>query len=146
MFEVDARLNSLEWYGYGPQECYVDRMGGSRLGRYRADVKDQLTPYLRPQEAGSHVGVRWANVTDNAGHGLRFECLEGMEFSALAHSPDEIENALHHYELPPIFRTVIRPAMMRRGVGGDDSWGAMTHDEFRIPKGRAKFQFAFRGV
>ena len=61
-------------------------------------------------------------MTDSRGAGLRFECATGMEFSALPASPFEVENALHHTELPPRHFTWLRPALMRRGVGGDDSW------------------------
>jgi beta-galactosidase len=147
MFLADAALADLTWYGEGPEECYVDRRGGARLGVYRAEVAQQLTRYLRPQEAGSHTGVRWATVTDKRGAGLRFDCLGGMEFSALPWTPFEIENALHHTELPPIQRTVLRPALMRRGVGGDQSWGAMTHPEYRLPTGQELvFRFGFQGL
>ena len=145
MFVTDADLDKLTWYGEGPEECYVDRHGGARLGIYHSEVSRQLTSYLRPQEAGSHTGVRWANIQDSRGWGVRFESLtpDGMEFSALPWTPFEIENALHDYELPPIHHTVLRPALMRRGVGGDDSWGAMTHPEYRLPTGPLTFHFAF---
>ena len=145
MFVVDADLDRLTWYGEGPEECYVDRRGGARLGLYHGDVSRGLTPYLRPQEAGSHTGVRWASVVDARGWGVRFEAMSesGMEFSALPWTPFEIENAPHAHELPPIHHTVLRPALMRRGVGGDDSWGAMTHPEYRLPTGPLTFRFAF---
>jgi beta-galactosidase len=147
LLTADADLHRLRWYGEGPHECYVDRRNGARLGVYAAEVADQLTPYLRPQEAGSHTGVRWAEVTDDRGVGLRFGCADGMEFSALPWTPFEIENAAHHVDLPPIQRTVLRPALMRRGVGGDDSWGAMTLPEYRLPAGNdLVFRFSFRGI
>ena len=137
----------LRWYGDGPEECYVDRRGGARLGVYDRDVTTELTPYLRPQEAGSRTGVRWAEVTDGRGAGLRLESAGAMEFSALPWTPDEVENARHHTELPPIHRTVLRPALMRRGVGGDDSWGARTLAQYHLPSGGdLVFEFAFRGV
>ncbi|MFZ0531390.1 MAG: glycoside hydrolase family 2 TIM barrel-domain containing protein [Propionicimonas sp.] len=147
LLKADADLHHLRWYGEGPEECYVDRRNGARLGVYEREVTRELTPYLRPQEAGSRTGVRWATVTDDQGAGLRFECADGMEFSALPWTPFEIENAAHHFELPPIHYTVLRPALMRRGVGGDDSWGARTHPEYRLPKDRELvFRFAFQGV
>ncbi|MCL2464508.1 MAG: DUF4981 domain-containing protein, partial [Micrococcales bacterium] len=147
LFEVPAELHRLRWYGEGPDECYVDRRNGARLGVYGADVTSELTPYLRPQEAGNHTGVRWAEVTDDRGAGLRVECVGGMEFSALPWTPFEIENAPHHVELPPVHRTVLRPALMRRGVGGDDSWGARTHPQYLLPTGQELvFSFAFRGI
>jgi len=147
MFVTDARYSHLIWYGDGPDECYADRRQGARLSVYEGDVASQLTRYLRPQEAGSHTGVRWANVLDDDGWGLRFECDDTMEFSALPWTPFEIENAAHPHELPPIHHTVLRPALARRGLGGDNSWGAMTHPEYCLPSGEPlEFRFAFSGV
>lgn len=67
----------------------------ARLGVYEGDVAEQLTPYLRPQEAGSHTGVRWASVTDDRGAGLRLHCEGGMDFPALPWTPFEVENVGH---------------------------------------------------
>lgn len=146
-FVAPATLRQLSWYGDGPQECYADRRNGARLGVYRADVREQLADYLRPQESGSHTEVRWAQVTDERGAGLRFESTDGMEFSALPWTPFEIENARHPVDLPPVQHTVLRPALMRRGVAGDNAWGAMTHPEYRLPAGRElTFRFSFQGV
>ena len=91
--------------------------------------------------------MRWAEVTDASGVGIRIDSEHGMEFSALPWAPDEIESAAHPNELPPIRRTVLRPALMRRGVGGDDSWGARTLLEYRLPAtGTLRFRFGFTGV
>lgn len=147
LLTTDADLHNLQWYGEGPQECYLDRRNGARLGVYSSDVRQELTPYVRPQEAGNHTGVRWATVTDDRGTGLRFDSPTGMEFSALPWTPFEVENATHPVELPPIAHTVLRPALMRRGVGGDDSWGAQTHPEFCLPRAQELvFRFGFQGV
>ena len=147
LFTADASLHHLSWYGEGPHECYVDRRGSARLGVYASDVREGLTPYLRPQEAGSRTGVRWATVTDDRGAGLRFDCADGMEFSALPWTPFEIENATHHTELPQTGHTVLRPALKRRGVAGDQAWGAQTHPEYRLPQGEELvFRFGFEGV
>ncbi|GIG30140.1 glycoside hydrolase family 2 TIM barrel-domain containing protein [Cellulomonas marina] len=153
LLTTDPALHHLRWYGEGPEECYVDRRAGARLDVHTRDVRTALTPYLRPQEAGSRTGVRWAEVTDDAGTGIRLEHVGdpgptgGMELSVLPWTPDEIESATHPNELPPVHRTVLRPALMRRGVGGDNSWGARTHPEFLLPRGQElTFRFAFRGV
>ncbi|WP_456506093.1 glycoside hydrolase family 2 TIM barrel-domain containing protein [Arthrobacter sp. UYCu723] len=147
LLTTDADFRHLRWYGEGPDECYVDRRSGARVDVYEAEVADMLPPYVRPQESGNRTGVRWATVTNDRGLGLRFEGCSEMEFSALPWTPFEMENALHPVDLPPIQRTVLRPALMRRGVGGDDSWGAMTHPEYRLPAGEElEFTFAFQGT
>ena len=144
---TDADLHRLRWYGDGPEECYIDRRRGARLDVYDSDVVRELTPYVRPQEAGSRTGVRWARVTDDRGWGIQVDSADGMEFSALPWTPYEIENAAHPHELPPIHRTVLRPALMRRGVAGDDAWGARVHPEHQIPRDKPLvFRFGLKGV
>lgn len=147
LLTTGAEFNRLTWYGDGPEECYLDRRAGARLGVYSAEVGQLLPPYVKPQESGNRTGVRWARVTDRGGAGLRFEAAGEMEFSALPWTPFEIENAPHPVDLPPIRRTVLRPALMRRGVGGDNSWGAETHPEYLLPEGKELvFTFAFQGL
>ena len=147
MMTTSADLSRLTWYGEGPDECCIDRRNGARLDVHVADVANLLPHYLRPQESGNRTGVRWATVTDGQGRGLRFEADTPMEFSALPWTPFEVENALHPSELPPIQRTVLRPALMRRGVAGDDSWGAQPHPEHRLPAGQElSFRFSFMGA
>ena len=64
--------------------------------------------------------------TDGSRHTLRIEMAdEKFDFSCLPYTASEIENALHHEELPPARRTVLCIYGAVRGVGGIDSWGAM---------------------
>ncbi|MDO5061004.1 MAG: glycoside hydrolase family 2 TIM barrel-domain containing protein [Actinomycetaceae bacterium] len=150
LLAAPADLQRLHWYGDGPDECYVDRRNGARLGIFTDSVQRQHTAYLRPQESGNRTGVRWVEVLDEDGSGLRFDScasLFGMEFSAQPWSPFEVENARHDFELPQSTYTWLRPALMRRGVGGDNSWGARTHPEYCLPAGvPLRFTFAFQGV
>ena len=131
MMKMDADYQNIRYYGMGPSENYCDRKEGARLGIFKTTVKDNMTHYLYPQECGNRTGVRWAEVTDAKGRGLRFMG-DGMEFSALPYTPHELENAMHPDELPPVNYTVIRAAQMQMGIGGDDSWGSHTHDEYLI--------------
>ena len=92
------------------------------------------------------TGVRWAEVTDFRGRGLRFEG-DGMTFSALPWTPHEVENAAHSHELPPVHYTVVRAALAQMGVGGDDSWGAPVHEEYLIDTTKPlEFRFSFQGI
>ncbi|MBR5766441.1 MAG: beta-galactosidase, partial [Lachnospiraceae bacterium] len=144
MFKMDADYHRLKWYGLGPMETYCDRKNGAKLSVFSRDVND-MPLYLVPQECGNHEGVRYALITDDAGHGLRLDS-DNMSLSVLPFTPHEIENADHPYELPPVHYTVVRPALKRMGIGGDDSWGAMTHKEFLLDAGsRMTFAFSIKG-
>lgn len=146
MFRLNADYDRLEWYGMGPEETYVDRCQGAKLGIYRNKVADNMATYLVPQECGNKIGVRYAKVTDARGRGMVFEG-DAMSFSALPYSPHELEIAQHAYELPPVHATVVRVAKAQMGIAGDDSWGAKTHPEYLIREEKQlKFRFSFRGI
>ena len=145
MFTLNADFDQLRYYGLGPDENTIDRHEGARLGIWQRPVKDAMARYLIPQECGGRTGVRWAEVTDYKGRGLRF-IGDGMTFSALPWTPHELENARHSYELPPIHNTVVRCILQQVGVAGDDSWGALPHDEYLIDVSKPlRFEFAFEG-
>lgn len=146
MFKFDADYDNVTWYGMGPEETYVDRCRGAKLGIYKNKVEDNMAQYLVPQECGNKVGVRWATVTDRKGRGMLFTG-ENLSFSALPYTPHEIENARHVFELPPVHYTVVRVAKQQMGVGGDDTWGARTHPEYLLDaKGKMEFTFSFKGI
>ncbi|MGN1267423.1 MAG: beta-galactosidase small subunit, partial [Dorea sp.] len=150
MFKINADYDHVKWYGLGPEETYADRKHGAKLGIYENLVKDNMAGYLVPQECGNKEEVRWAEVTDRKGRGMRFAMTKEngpMCFSALPYTPHELENAMHEYELPEVHYTVIRAAKAQMGVGGDDSWGAKTHPEYLIDASeKMEFSFVFRGI
>ena len=160
LLKLDADYDRLDYYGNGPLECYTDRDKGAKLGIYHTTVRDNMTRYLVPQECGNRTGVRWAKVTNRRGHGLLFTAENGsapmngqsgniqvMNFSALPYTPAEIENALHHTELPPVHYTVVRASLAQMGVAGDDSWGARTPQEDLLDNTKPlHFAFRIRGI
>ena len=146
LFKLSADFDRVQWYGLGPEETYIDRQKGGKLGIYRKTVKENLAAYLVPQECGNKCGVRWARVTDRKGRGMEFFGDE-LSVNVLPYTPHELENAAHPYELPEIHYTVVRVAMQQMGIAGDDSWGAKTHEEYLLPKGKnMSFTFCFRGI
>lgn len=146
MFKFDADYNQVTWYGMGPEETYVDRCKGAKLGIYKNKVEDNMAKYLVPQECGNKVGVRWATVTDRKGRGMMFVG-DQIEFSALPYTPHEMENAMHPYELPQVHYTVVRVSKQQMGIAGDDSWGAKTHPEYLLNTDeKITFTFDFKGV
>ena len=150
IFKFNADYDHVEWYGLGPAETYADRKKGAKLGIYENMVKDNIARYMVPQECGAKEEVRWAKVTDRKGRGMLFEMDENngpMMFSALPYTPHEMENAMHPYELPEVHYTVVRVAKEQMGVGGDDSWGARTHEEYLLKTDKKmEFSFVFRGL
>ena len=148
LFKFNADYDRVQWYGLGEAETYADRKKGAKLGIYQNMVVDNMAKYLVPQECGAKEEVRWATITDRRGRGMLFEMDgEPMMFSALPYTPHEIENAMHHYELPQIHYTVVRAAKAQMGIAGDDSWGSYTHPEYLLnTDGKMEFSFSFKGL
>ena len=150
IFKFNADYDRVEWYGLGEAETYSDRKKGAKLGIYSNKVADNIARYMVPQECGAKEEVRWAKVIDRKGRGMLFEMDENngpMMFSALPYTPHEMENAMHPYELPEVHYTVVRVAKDQMGVGGDDSWGARTHEEYLLKTDKKmEFSFVFKGL
>ncbi len=153
MFKLDKEYSHVKWYGLGPDENYCDRTEGAKLGVYESTAEKMLSQYVVPQETGNRSGVRWARVMDKNGHGMEFRAVpekgkvNGMDFSAIPYTPDQLEEALHPYELPPVHFTVVRLSLKQMGVGGDDAWGAPVLPEYMLPARKPlHFEFEFKGI
>ena len=143
---LPADYDKLRFYGFGPLDNYCDRQQGARLGIYEQTVAEQVEPYLMPQECGNHGGIRWFEVLDNRGRGLKIYGDKPFEASALPYTAHELENARHSYELPQAHHTYLRASLGQCGVGGDDTWGAPVLEEYR-PKNEDKhFEFWVQGI
>lgn len=133
-------------------ETYPDRRSGGVEGVYEVEGMP-VAPYLVPQECGMHVETEWVEIyrrteLDNRKKewkktGLRI-CMVDMPFafSCLPYTAEELENATHHEELPPVRRTVLSVLGAVRGVGGIDSWGADVEPAYRI-SGEQDIRYSF---
>ena len=145
MFCLPCEFNTVEWYGRGPEENYSDRKQGAKLGIYEKKVTEQVTPYAKPQECGNVTDVRYAKVYNEKGIGLLFTS-KCFELNCTPYTPHELENAVHSYELPKVYNTIVRVNKGQMGVGGDDTWGARTHEEYLLRNNQSyHFEFEFEG-
>ncbi|WP_200307999.1 glycoside hydrolase family 2 TIM barrel-domain containing protein [Streptomyces adelaidensis] len=134
---LPRRLDRLHYYGRGPEENHWDRNNGTDVGRYSSAVAEQWSGYIRPQENGNKTDVRWAALTDRDGVGLLVSGDELIEVNASYFTPEDLSAGVRHdYQLTPRDEVVLRVNHRQMGVGGDNSWGAHTHDEYKLLAGR----------
>lgn len=146
LFKLKPEYENISWYGAGPMETYSDRLVGAKIDFYSGKVSEQLAKYLSPQESGNKSLVRFAKLTDKKGRGLLVagDCIN---VSALCYTPSELEEARHDFELPPVTKTVLRINFSQMGIGGDDTWGAPTLDEYLLKgEGTLKFEYVIKGI
>ncbi len=137
-FALAPGMERISWYGRGPHENYCDRNTGAFISVYHSNVSKQYYPYIRPQENGYKTDVRWLSCTANTGKGLLVKSNQTFGFSALHYTDgdfDQIfkENYMHTIDLKQKKETFLHIDMKQMGVGGDNSWGARPHPQYRIP-------------
>jgi beta-galactosidase len=134
-FGLETRLvpgfEKLSWLGPGPQETYADRKA-LPVGLYGGTVGGQSFVYSQPQETGNKADVRWLSLEGPAAVGLLAVGQPLLSAGVSHYASRDMDQANHHYELTPLAETVLSLDLAQRGVGGDDSWGALPLEEFRI--------------
>ncbi|HXY69515.1 MAG TPA: glycoside hydrolase family 2 TIM barrel-domain containing protein [Gemmatimonadales bacterium] len=145
-----------EWLGRGPFENYWDRKTAALVGRYTSSVADLGTPYVRPQENGNRTDVRWAALTDSGGVGLLAVGAPVLEVTALRNLPGDFETPeagyvdrdqsvnRHVNDVWPRDLVWLDLDLHVMGVGGDNSWGAQTHDAYRLLAPTYRYGFRLR--
>jgi len=110
LFKLDAEYDRLRWYGLGPEATYADRRVGGKLGIYENNVVENWMKDDISQDGGTKCDVRFAEVTNHMGYGMRFFG-EDLSITALPYTPHEIENAANREEFPKVQNTVVRVAL-----------------------------------
>ncbi len=150
-------FDRIAWLGRGPHESYWDRKTSAFVDLYKGAVADQYWPYLRPQENGNKCDVRWLAVTNETGYGLLFTGMPLLSVSAHHNIMEDFESPertdgrqtegvvpvrRHTTDVKPRDLTSVNIDYKQMGVGGDTSWGAWTHPEYRLSE--KAYSYAFR--
>lgn len=148
---LNQGFDNLKWFGRGPYENYSDRKTASFAGLYESKVSDQFYPYCRPQETGYKTDVRWLTLSDSNGKGLKFKGMPFVCFSALHYDiedldPGEKKLNIHPPDLDPRPEIFLNIDYGQMGVGGDNSWGALPHDKYRLFQKEYSYSFSISPV
>ena len=138
--KLNGSYDNLSYYGRGPWENYSDRNTASFVGEYSDKVINQYTRnYIRPQESGYKTDVRWLTLKNDKGQGIKIVGQQPLGFSALNIATEELDpgktKAQRHpsdLDLNSKEAVYLHLDYKQRGVGGDDSWGRLPHDPYRL--------------
>jgi beta-galactosidase len=150
--QVPKTESHIRYYGRGPLENYADRKTASFLGEYHAMVAEMfVTNYLRPQENGYRTDVRWASFTNDAGSGVKITGLQPLGFSALPYTAEDLDAGMtkknrHPSDLNERKFISLHVDLDQRGVGGDNSWGALPHEKYLLKGSRYRYSFVIQPV
>lgn len=132
---VNASLNQLDYYAYGPWENYADRKEGCRVGRFATTVEKMDVPYVKPQSMGNREGLRELKMTDASGKGICIRTEGNVSFSALRYTDEDLMNTNHMWELKQRPYIVLHLDAAMRGVGNASCGGSEvdTLPEYQVP-------------
>lgn len=136
---LPAGFEQLRYYGRGPIENYRDRNAGAALGVYEQTVGEQVVRYIMPQTCGNRTDVRWLEVTDERGIGVRFSGDRPMETTARHLTEHDLYAALHTNDLTPRPETYVYLDHVQAGLGGA-SCGPETLPAYRIKPSNFAFE------
>ena len=151
MMQLPAQYDQVRYYGRGPVENYVDRCESQHVGLYHTSVDAMFYPYIRPQETGTHTGIRYFKVLSPDGGLGVIPRGSLMQASALHYDLDELDEGMekhqrHPSQLAKSQYTVLLFELAQAGVGGIDSWSqnAEALPQYRVGYGSKVFRFSLR--
>ncbi len=154
--QLDDAYDQVSWYGRGPYESYWDRKSGAKIGTYNGTVSEQYWPYIRPQENGNKSDVRWLSLYNKDGQGIHIQGVPNIDFSVHhnimedfeslersdgRHRDGDIVKNRHTVDVKRRDLVTLNVDYKQMGVGGDTSWGAHTHDEYKLLESYYTYSF-----
>lgn len=130
-FPFLKEFDSFEYTALGKEDTYIDRYLGIPYGTYQSSCSEEYVNYSIPQECGNHLFARRVSIPMH-GKKLSFYALgKTFQFKFLPYSEQEMEIAQRKEQLPKPTMNYLTVSCFSKGVGGDDSWGARIHPQYR---------------
>ena len=128
---VPKSFDSVEYFGYGPVESYIDKHQASYIGRFISEIKDMFEDYIRPQENSSHYGCRYVKLMGEE-YDVVFSNSSLVSFNASEYTEEKLAEARHNFALEKDKNNVLCIDWKMAGVGSN-SCGPALSDKYRIP-------------
>jgi beta-galactosidase len=138
-FELNGGLDQFTYFGTGPSETMPDRSIG-KVARWSSSVAEQYIPYVKPQENGGHMGVRWFTLTNQTNRGLYFQLDKPRMVTVTPMRSTDLADATHNVFVQPSGNTVVTIDAIQRGVG-TASCGPDTLAKYKIKPGTYKWSW-----
>jgi beta-galactosidase len=137
LLRLAPEFDAFAYYGRGPWENYSDRNTASFVGIYKSTVAEQSFDYIRPQENGNHTDVRWLTLTNSDGLGIKITGTQPLSVKVAHNSAEDLDfgtskKNTHPSDVTPRKDIFLNVDLLQRGLGGDNSWGALPHKPYRL--------------
>ncbi len=143
MLEMPESFVNVEYYGLGEFENMQDLKAQCMVGVYDTTVDDLIEKYIKPQDSGNRTEVRYLQITDAEGDGLKF-CFDDnyLSFNARPFSQKLLAGAKHQEDLHSEHTTAVNIDGFLRGTG-TASCGPDTLEKYDLDGHKGlKFEFS----
>jgi beta-galactosidase len=123
-------FQNVEYYGYGPNESYMDKHRSSYIDRFKATVSGLHEDYLKPQENGSHYYCNYVKITDKRAT-LSVYGSKPLSFNASNYTIEELYRKKHNFELEEADYVSLCIDYKNSGIGSN-SCGPELRPEYRL--------------
>ena len=150
-FAMPSEFTELEWYGKGPHESYQDRQTGAALGRWSGAIAAQNHDYMRPQETGNKVAVRWLAVRGRNVPTLTVKGDQPLSVNVLAFPYEDLSRrppgTRRSSDIVPHGHVSVMIDAVQTGLGGTDSWSPQGRplERYRIPVAPLRYAYTMSG-
>jgi len=131
-FRLPAEWSRVKYFGLGDIENLPDVRAQAKLGIFETTVKGMHEPYIKPQENGTRCEVRWLQLTNEEGSGVRItNPSKLLSFCAHTYPQESLTAAKHQEDLRDEGAVFLSVDGFLRG-SGSSSCGPDTLDEYKI--------------
>ena len=132
--QIKNEINRGKWYGRGQFETYHVRKTGARIDLYSGSVSDQYVSYVVPQGQGNKTDVRWFELRNSTGTGIRIDFPSPANFSVSRYK--NFDRAVYAFQLQEATGIIVNIDWMISGVGGTP---VPTRPQYRVYPNEYKF-------
>ncbi|MBO4540145.1 MAG: hypothetical protein J5781_07680 [Clostridia bacterium] len=139
--ELNKEFDNVRYYGRGDKESYPDMKAHTKIGLYekKGDFGEKM---IVPQCSGERCDVRWAEITDKAGTGLRITAVEKpFGLNVNHYNEKDISKWKHIIDYRDLDATYVNIDGYLCGVGSN-SCGPLPEEKYRIPR-QEKYEYSF---
>ncbi|MBQ6680512.1 MAG: beta-galactosidase [Lachnospiraceae bacterium] len=127
---LDEAFEKLSYYGYGPNESYIDKRRSSYKERFNTTVTAEHEDYIKPQENGSHYACAEMTLVSGKGGSVTVRG-EEFSFNASHYTQEELSAKKHNFELETSPYTVLCIDERQSGIGSN-SCGPLPAEKYRL--------------
>lgn len=142
--EMPGKYDNVRYFGYGDKVNTSDYREHAILGEYSCKVDDMREKCIKPQEASMRTGVKFAEITDENGAGLRFETVDEFVFGADHFTSYQCAKAMHQEDLKLCDTTCVHIDSYMLGAGSN-ACGPVPSKDYKVNSAKGQ-SLSFRVV